>query len=151
MQTVCTSLQTDNHTNTSSLGFFCRSDALPDTQPANSVKALQAKTVRKQTCIENLVNFVHVISLRYGSEQTDTDRQTDRQTRCWHYYAPCWGRSNTAELYVDSKPLGNVPTHARTERRTTRTHNASDPVHKMGGCCVYSLGVDSLPLSLIHI
>jgi len=31
MQTICTSLQTDNHNNTSSLNFY-RSDALPDTQ-----------------------------------------------------------------------------------------------------------------------
>jgi len=30
-QTICTSLQTDNHTNTSSLNF-CRPDALPDAQ-----------------------------------------------------------------------------------------------------------------------
>ena len=39
MQTNCTSLQTDNHTDTSSLSFY-RPDALPDTQP--SVKALKA-------------------------------------------------------------------------------------------------------------
>jgi len=35
MQTLCTSLQTDNHTDTSSLNFY-RPDALP-------VKALKAK------------------------------------------------------------------------------------------------------------
>jgi len=40
-QTIRTSLQTDNHTNTSSLNFF-RPDALPDAQ-SNSVKALKAK------------------------------------------------------------------------------------------------------------
>jgi len=32
MQTICTLLQTDNHTNTSSLNFY-RPDALPDAQP----------------------------------------------------------------------------------------------------------------------
>jgi len=32
MQTICTLLQTDNHTNTSSLIFY-RPDALPDAQP----------------------------------------------------------------------------------------------------------------------
>jgi len=32
MQTICTSLQTDNHTNTSSLNFY-RPDALPGAQP----------------------------------------------------------------------------------------------------------------------
>jgi len=31
MQITCTSLQTDNHTSTSALGFFYRPDALPDT------------------------------------------------------------------------------------------------------------------------
>jgi len=40
MQTICTSLQTDNHTNTSSLNFY-RSVALAEA-PTNSVKALKA-------------------------------------------------------------------------------------------------------------
>ena len=35
MQTICTSLGTDNRTNTSLLNFY-RPDALPDTQPAVS-------------------------------------------------------------------------------------------------------------------
>jgi len=34
-QIICTSLQTDNHTSTSSLIFY-RMDALPDTQPTVS-------------------------------------------------------------------------------------------------------------------
>ena len=33
IQTICTSFQTDNHTNTSSPNFYTQ-DALPDTQPA---------------------------------------------------------------------------------------------------------------------
>ena len=37
MQTICTSLQTDNHTNTSSLNVY-RSDALPDAQPTASLE-----------------------------------------------------------------------------------------------------------------
>ena len=35
MQTICTSLQSDDHTNTPSLNF-CRPDALPDAQPTVS-------------------------------------------------------------------------------------------------------------------
>jgi len=35
MQSICTSLQTDNHTNTSSLHFY-RPDALPDAKPTAS-------------------------------------------------------------------------------------------------------------------
>ena len=40
MQAICTSLQTDNHTNTSSLNFY-RPDALPDTQPTVSEHSRQ--------------------------------------------------------------------------------------------------------------
>ena len=36
MQTICTSLQTDNHTNTSSSLNFYRSHALPDAQSTAS-------------------------------------------------------------------------------------------------------------------
>ena len=36
MQTICISLQTDNHTNTPSLNFY-RPDALPDAQPTMSI------------------------------------------------------------------------------------------------------------------
>ena len=35
MKTICTSLQTDNHTNTSSLNFY-RPDAIPNAQPTVS-------------------------------------------------------------------------------------------------------------------
>ena len=41
MQIICTSLQTDNHTSTSSLSFY-RLDALP-CRPTNSVKSLKAQ------------------------------------------------------------------------------------------------------------
>jgi len=40
MQTICTLLQTDNHTNTSSLNFYIP-DALPEAQPTG-VKASKA-------------------------------------------------------------------------------------------------------------
>ena len=42
MQTICTSLQTDNHTNTSSLNVY-RPDALPDAQKANQQSTIQRK------------------------------------------------------------------------------------------------------------
>ena len=37
---VCTLLQTDNHTNTSSLNFY-KPDAFPDAQPTDCVRALK--------------------------------------------------------------------------------------------------------------
>jgi len=45
MQTVCTSLQTDNHTNTSSLNFH-KPDALPDAQPTLSKQRIQQQQQR---------------------------------------------------------------------------------------------------------
>jgi len=49
MQTVCTSLQTDNNTNTSSVNFY-RPDALPDVQPTVS-KYWKQMTVTRITII----------------------------------------------------------------------------------------------------
>ena len=45
MQTICTSLQTDTHTNTLSLNFYTWPDGLPDAQPTVDVKALKALKV----------------------------------------------------------------------------------------------------------
>ena len=45
MQTICTSLQTDNHTNTSSLIFTCR---MPFLTPTNSVRALKARNDKQR-------------------------------------------------------------------------------------------------------
>jgi len=44
MQTICTSLQTDNHIDTSSLNFY-RPVALPETQPTVS-KAPKAEALK---------------------------------------------------------------------------------------------------------
>jgi len=46
---VCTSLQTDNHANTSLLSFL--QAGCPSCRPTNSVKALKANRERK--CAEN--------------------------------------------------------------------------------------------------
>jgi len=43
MQTICTSLQTDNYTNTPPLNFY-RLDALPDAQPTS--ESYSAKIIR---------------------------------------------------------------------------------------------------------
>jgi len=45
MQTICTSLQTDNHANTSPLSFL--QAGCPSCRPTNSVKALKAFKARK--------------------------------------------------------------------------------------------------------
>jgi len=52
MQTICTSFQTDNHINTSSLDFY-RPDALPDAQPTVS-QQIQQKV--------NIYYYVHAMT-----------------------------------------------------------------------------------------
>jgi len=47
MQTICTSFQTDNHTNTSSLTFYTL-DALPDTNRIKALKAIQQVQQQQQ-------------------------------------------------------------------------------------------------------
>jgi len=47
MQTICTSLQADNHTNTSSLNIY-RPDALPDDQPTVSKHSRQMPYLPKK-------------------------------------------------------------------------------------------------------
>jgi len=54
MQTVCTSLQTDNHASTPLLSFFC-----PSCCPANSIKALKAPTTTRYSgmiCLKTIDN-----------------------------------------------------------------------------------------------
>ena len=50
MQTICTLLQTDNHTNTSSRNFH-RLDALPDAQPTLSNHWRHNRTITEMTVI----------------------------------------------------------------------------------------------------
>jgi len=54
MQTICTSLQTDYHTNTSSLNFY-RPDALPDAQPCPA----------KIKCLKIFSQQANIISLNF--------------------------------------------------------------------------------------
>ena len=58
MQTICTLLQTDNHTNTSSLSFY-RPDALPDAQPTASRHWRQRETEREWDVATGLSAVTH--------------------------------------------------------------------------------------------
>ena len=60
-QTICTSVQTDNHTNTSSLNFY-RPDALPDVQP--TVSSTEGKVAAV------LVVNDHIAVASYGTALT---------------------------------------------------------------------------------
>jgi len=66
MQTICTSLQTDNHTNTSSLDFY-RPDALPTTVQA--LKADIANTMAENnvlpTELKKTSSHIHYLSIIY--------------------------------------------------------------------------------------
>ena len=77
MQIICTSLQTDNHTSTSSLSFY-RLDALP-CRPTNSVKSLKAqsesdaslKSVRLWICKKLLESNNNRIWIRTAAEMRE--------------------------------------------------------------------------------
>jgi len=60
---VWTTLQTDNHTNTSSLNFY-RPDALPDTQPCKSTEG-QTKDENKPNLLATYheTNTVHIAEI----------------------------------------------------------------------------------------
>jgi len=69
MHTICTSLQTDNHTNTSSLNFY-RPDPLPDAQTTVSKHWKQYMVTRHRP-----VNYTYYLNnLHYHS--TTSSRQT---------------------------------------------------------------------------
>ena len=59
VQTICTLLQTDNHTNTSSLNFY-RLDALPDAQPTVSK--------HRKYFIADIQHSAFTIQMMHGSE-----------------------------------------------------------------------------------
>ena len=63
MQTICTLLQTDNHTNTSSLNFY-RPDALPDTQPTVSDTITEGRRRECQLCQVTLHDHIWHVSSR---------------------------------------------------------------------------------------
>ena len=92
IQLICTSLQTDNHTDTSSLKFD-RTDAVPDTQP----------TVSK--------HWRHTVVIWYNYEMTHSHSDFDAspqlcqpdyrymlQCRCW--FLIHWGKSNAVQIFT---------------------------------------------------
>jgi len=65
VQTICTSIQTDNHTNTRHAIFY-RPDAFPDAQPTDySVNALKAtgNEIVLKIIIINTVNAISILAV----------------------------------------------------------------------------------------
>jgi len=56
---VCTSLQTDNHANTSLLSFL--QAGCPSCRPTNSVKALKANTDSSQKTTHNVTSVCEMV------------------------------------------------------------------------------------------
>ena len=63
MQIICTSLQTDNHASTSSLGFY-RPDALPATQPTASKHLRQPNPTVAQMSTTQMVCHPYICTLQ---------------------------------------------------------------------------------------
>ena len=78
MQTICTSLQTDNHTNTSSLNFY-RPDAFPGDQPTVSKHCLTIKPIKIQ--LYSILRCTHWMLL-------DSEYHFRQQKFCCHRTAP---------------------------------------------------------------
>jgi len=66
MLTICTSLQADNHTNTSSINFY-RRDALPNTQPRVSSTEGHIKIYQK-------LNYNYIITITYNIKMTKGEK-----------------------------------------------------------------------------
>jgi len=73
MQTICTSLQTDNHTNTSSLNFY-RPRALPDAQPTVSKHWRLKQQVSKKVVDSQVKEYLIICN---GSAMLVTAKLTD--------------------------------------------------------------------------
>jgi len=63
MQTICISLQTDNHTNTSSLNFY-RPDALPGAQPTVSKSLMCQQRKSDKVLIERVLQLFRFSHLK---------------------------------------------------------------------------------------
>jgi len=112
MQAICTSILTDNHTNTSSLNFY-RTDALPDTQPTVSMHRKPMCSMRRNECSWCAYWFVPVRS------------RVDRRACVWWGCTPScveylqaahdWDLSEpecSASSSDDNACTCNKPTHA---------------------------------------
>ena len=106
MQTICTSLQTDNHTNTSSLNFY-RPDALPGVQPTVSKQWEGTKTDKKHTLFNVYFKIFHRSSHRgrFNPHQTPPEYDNAQASNTqWLMWDSAWPRlnlacsSNTAKL-----------------------------------------------------
>jgi len=91
MQTVCTSLQTDDHTNTSSFSFY-RPGAFPDAQPTVSK---QWRETLKGKLLNLHVTIAHSFTpskfhCKYPRSVSDSERQCSLYA-CLHNTDLCWG------------------------------------------------------------
>jgi len=78
MQTICTSLRTDNHTNTSPLSLY-RPDALADTQPTEHCPSMLPPNVQ--------VKLKTWWGYNYGEGQSSTYTETEsaKDWKRWHF------------------------------------------------------------------
>ena len=115
MQTVCTSLQTDNHTNTSSLNFY-KLNSLPDAQPCQSTEGKERaiwnykQIMRHFRChllvAPKMSHFMFIIPNCFLCLQCfDTVGwayisflQAKTKTNCWRPGPCCMGSSNAPRL-----------------------------------------------------
>jgi len=96
MLTICTSLQTDNHTNTSSLNFY-RPDALPDTQPTVSKHGRHIKIQIKYKLKITPRYYVTQTIMRLLSKKTRPDCEYVAEGRSQKVPKHDWGNQSSID------------------------------------------------------
>ena len=125
MQTICTSLQTDNHNNTSSLKFY-RPDALPDVQPTVSkqwrhnsniydqqkpINLLHGQMAAKEhavnRCISNnITNYKHItMCYNYSTVICSSQTPFSRKMLANLHTPGMW----VGSVYRESRPMDGSP------------------------------------------
>jgi len=106
MQIICTSLQTDNHTNSSSLNFY-RLDALPDAQPAVS-KHWRQMFLYIYCALLSPANVPSVLWRCWLGGREGIQSVKNWVMRCWHGYlsgARCRFAYGPADATASQNPI----------------------------------------------
>jgi len=116
IQTICTTLPTDNHTSTSSLDFY-RLDALHDAQPTVS------KHWRHSHHLRRIGKFLHMIQTRTMGDKCNRfySCASSQSTKLQPRVSTHWRKLKALATTTESRPLDSTFLHlAHTAHMTGR-------------------------------
>ena len=111
MQTICTLLQTDNHTNTSSLNFY-RPGALPEVQPTVS------KHWRQKRYEVSLLSFSAALMMRLTTD--DIDKHWEMKDNVYSCLLP-FLITRTKDCYTNTSTKTILPNAAQKNEECRNT------------------------------